>query len=139
MELENIFGKIDDFCLVFEPIFNAQVLPARTQIRVRKTQLCLSEVMTIIIYFHISGYRNFKDYYLKHLTRSHQKEFPKLVSYNRFLQLIPSALIPLMCYLNSQKGENTGLSFIDSMSIPICHPKRAKRNKVFQLFEFSSK
>lgn len=37
-----------------------------------------------------------------------------------------------MYYLNTRKGPNTGISFIDSTSIPICHPKRAKRNKVFK-------
>jgi hypothetical protein len=62
----------------------------------------------------------------------HQQDFPCLVSYNRFIELIPYTLMPLICYLNTQKGNCTGISFIDSMGIPICHNKRAKRNKVFK-------
>ena len=88
--------------------------------------------MTIIVYFHRSSYRNFKDYYLKHIFKYCQGEFPNLVSYQRFVELMPNALIPLMYYLNTRKGLNTGISFIDSTSIPICHSKRAKTNKVFK-------
>jgi hypothetical protein len=47
-------------------------------------------------------------------------------------ELMPDALLPLICYLNSRKGQCSGISFIDSMGIPICHNKRAKRNKVFR-------
>jgi hypothetical protein len=88
--------------------------------------------MTIIVYFPHSSYRNFKDYYQKNLVKYYQKEFPRLVSYNRFIELMPHSLIPLISYLNCRKGEITGISFIDSTAIPICHPKRAKRNKVFR-------
>jgi hypothetical protein len=87
--------------------------------------------MTIIIYFHHSSYRNFKHYYQNHLQVYHFQDFPNLVSYNRFVQLKSSALIPLIFYLNTRKGRCTGISFIDTMGIPICHNKRAKRNKVF--------
>jgi hypothetical protein len=47
---------------------------------------------------------------------------------------MPSALMPLLCYLNTRKGSVTGISFIDATKIPICHNARAKRNKVFQGF-----
>jgi hypothetical protein len=87
--------------------------------------------MTIIIYFHHSSYRNFKHYYQNHIQVYHFQDFPNLVSYNRFVQLQSSALIPLIFYLNTRKGRCTGISFIDTMGIPICHNKRAKRNKVF--------
>jgi hypothetical protein len=60
--------------------------------------------------------------------------FRSLVSYNRFVELIPCALIPLICYLNTRKGEVTGISFIDATKIPICYNARALRNKVFKGF-----
>jgi hypothetical protein len=131
MELEKLFCEIDDFCLIFEESFQSKAIASQKQRRRRKSQLCLSEVMTIIVYFHHSSYRNFKSYYQQNLAKYHQKEFPCLVSYNRFVELIPDVLMPLILYLNSRKGKITGISFIDSTSIPICHPKRAKRNKVF--------
>ncbi|MDP5015824.1 MAG: IS982 family transposase [Dolichospermum sp.] len=132
MELETIFWEIDDFCRYFEPIFQAQLIPSESKKRIRSSQLCLSEIMTIIVYFHGSSYRNFKDYYQKHIRKYCQNEFPKLVSYQRFIELMPNALMPLIYYLNSRKGINTDINFIDSTSIPICHPKRARRNKVFK-------
>ena len=130
MEIEELFCKIDDFCLAFEESFKSKLIAHKTTQRVRKSQLCLSEVMTIVINFHRSSYRNFKAYY-QHLLQFYQKEFPLLVSYNRFIELIPQALMPLLLYLNYHDIDVTGINFIDSTPIPICHPKRAKRNKVF--------
>ena len=57
-----LFCNIDDFCLAFEPEFNKRLLEDGTKKRNRKGKLCLSEVMTIIIWFHRSAYRTFKDY-----------------------------------------------------------------------------
>lgn len=132
MELEKVFCEIDDFCATFEKTFKPKIITSQKQQRQNKCQLCLSEVMTIIVYFHHSSYRTFKDYYKKSLVKYYQKEFPQLVSYNRFVELMPHALIPLISYLNSRKGDITRISFIDSTAIPICHPKRAKKNKVFR-------
>jgi len=133
MNLTELFCKLDDFCAGFEAELNSKLIPDSAQIskRQRKSRLSLSEVMTIIVYFHQSDYRTFKSYYLTKILQYHQNDFPNLVSYNRFVELMSSSLIPLIYYLNSRKGQNTGLSFIDSTRLPICHPKRAKRNKVF--------
>ncbi len=45
---------------------------------------------------------------------------------------MPSALMTLICYLNTRKGEVTGISFIDATRLPICSNFRATRNKVFE-------
>jgi len=47
-----------------------------------------------------------------HLT----KEFPQLVSYPRFVALIPRMMLPRLSYLQSRYGACTGISFIDSTS-----------------------
>ena len=44
----------------------------------------------------------------------------------------PSTLIPLMAYLRSCLGASTGIGFIDSTSIKVCHNRRIKQHKVFQ-------
>lgn len=131
MNLTSLFCQIDDFCARIEAEVNSQFMPSSSQAIKRRSRLCLSEIMTIIVYFHQSDYRTFKNYYLTRILNHHQQDFPNLVSYNRFVELMPSSLIPLIYYLNSRKGKNTGLSFIDSTRLPICHPQRAKRNKVF--------
>ena len=131
MKLILLFCEIDDFCIGFESQFKSTLISSCSGKRKRKSRLSLSEIMTIIVLFHQSSYRTFKDYYLDKILKYHQEDFPNLVSYNRFVELMPSSLLPLIYYLNSRKGQNTGLSFIDSTRLPICHPNRAKRNQVF--------
>jgi hypothetical protein len=58
-------------------------------------------------------------------------EFPRLVSYNRFVELMPRVLVPLWFYLHSRKGQVTGISFIDSTPIAVCHNRRISSHKVF--------
>lgn len=126
-----LFCDTDDFCQGFEPQFKKHLLQDGTIKRQKKGSLCLSEVMTIIVWFHQSGYRTFKDYYIKEVTGHLGWAFPHLVSYNRFVELIPSALFPLCCYLRTRKGRCSGISFIDSMAIHVCHNRRISSNKVF--------
>ena len=102
--------------------------------------MSLSEVMTIAIHFHQSKYRTFKDYYLKYVCEYLTDYFPNLVSYSRMVELMPNVLTvcwagdPPSClyYLKSRRGKVTGISFVDSTAIPVCHPKRISRNKVFK-------
>ncbi len=84
MELETLFDDVDDFCLIFEPSFNRQILSSKQKKRIKNSRLSLSEIMTIIIYFHHSSYRNFKHYYQNHIQVYHFQDFPNLVSYNRY-------------------------------------------------------
>ena len=132
MEIEKLFCDVDDFCADFEKKWQQELLPSSKRKRHKKFNLCLSEVMTIIIYFHQSSYRNFKDYYTKHVCNYFPKYFPNLVSYNRFVELKKSALIPLCWYLHLHRGQSTGINFIDSTSLEICLNERAKRNRVFR-------
>ncbi len=84
MDILPVFCDIDDFCLLFEPRWHQQMLTAGERLRRRPVTLSLSEVMTIIVLFHSSGYRDFKTYYTQQVQRRLSSAFPKLVSYNRF-------------------------------------------------------
>ncbi len=99
--------------------------------RKRKGNLSLSEIMTIMIHFHQSGYRTFKGYYLKHVQKYLSEEFPGLVSYSHFTRLMARAFVALVFYLISKKGNCTGISFVDSTPIRVCKKKRIKAHKVF--------
>jgi hypothetical protein len=125
-----LFCPIDDFCLKFEPEFIRRLLADGTRKRIRKCTLSLSEIMTIIIWFHRSSYRTFKDYYTKEVCTHLRWAFPKLVSYNRFVELMPCALLPLCCYLLTRKGNCSGISFIDSTPIAVCHNRRIHSHRV---------
>lgn len=93
----------------------------------------LSEIITIIIYFHFSDYRKFKYYYKNYICRFYRNYFPNLLSYNRFVEIMPHSLIPLLLYVNNNcLGEVTGISFIDSTVLPVCHNRRISSHKVFK-------
>ena len=91
----------------------------------------LSEIMTIMIYWHQS---DFKSFYTKHLLVHLRSEFPGAVSYNRFLELIPFASLPLFVFAKCLGAECTGKSFIDSIKLRVCDNRRINSHKVFKEF-----
>lgn len=131
MSLIPIFCEIDDFCGDFEPILNRHLLDDGNRKRLRRSTLARSEVMTIIVEFHRSNYRTFKHYYNQHVCVYLRWAFPKVVSYNRFVELMADALLPLCAYLHTRKGSCSGISFIDSMPIAVCHNRRIHSHRVF--------
>ena len=132
MSLVETFSDVDDFCKQFEPVWERFQLKSGLRQRKRKGNLSLSEIMTIMIHFHQSGYRPFKWYYVHHVKKHLSEEFPDLVSYSRFTRLMARAFIPLVFYLISKKGDCTGISFVDSTPIRVCKNKRIKAHKVFK-------
>jgi len=104
----------------------------------RRTRLTLSEMMTIIIHFHQSGYRTFKSYYQSYVLVHLQGEFPGLISYSRFVRLMKRAVVPLFFYLKTSQGACTGISFVDSTPIQVCHTvisSAIRSSKVWQRVE----
>jgi hypothetical protein len=90
--------------------------------------------MTIMVGFHLSGYGTFKYYYLNDVLNYQRSYFPGLVSYNRFVELIQGSLVPLCCFLTSRFGQCSGISFIDSTKISVCHNRRIGSHKVMAEF-----
>lgn len=131
MSLLELFVEVDDFCQAFEAQVGKQQLPGKGK-RGPAPNLSASEIMTIVIDFHQEGYRNFKDYYLKQVCQYLTGEFPKLPSYNRFVEVMSGVLLPLTAYLQSRYGACTGISFVDSTAIAVCHNCRIRRHKVFK-------
>ena len=68
----------------------------------------------------------------QHVQVHLNSEFPDLVSYERFVALMPSVLAPLCAYLFSCYGRCTGISFIDSTPITVCHNRRIHSHDVFE-------
>jgi hypothetical protein len=132
MDLTEFFCEIDDFCQDWLSTFSLTLFPAQGNSLPKYCRMTLSEVMTIVIHFHQSKYRTFKDYYLKHVCQYLTDYFPNLVSYNRMVELMPNVLMACLYYLKSRRGQVNGISFVDSTAIPVCHPKRISRNKVFK-------
>jgi|TARA_Y100000310_G_C20497732_1_gene722380 hypothetical protein len=131
MSLLELFCHVDDFYQSFQPYWHRHLLKVGHVRRRRFSRLSPSEIMTILIYFHQSHYRNFKAFYTKHVMIHLGQEFPGLVSYNRFVELMPSVTIPLLFYFLRCKGNCSGIAFVDATPIKVCHNRRIRRHKVF--------
>lgn len=131
MSLLELYCHVDDFCQEIEPQLEAQRIADGLQHRRRAGELCSSEIMTILIHFHQSQYRTFKAYYTKYVQVYLCSEFPTLVGYARFVQLMPRVLCLLCAYLFSLFGQCTGISFIDSTFLAVCDNRRIQQHKVF--------
>lgn len=129
--IENIFCEIDDFCKEFYQNQSYRILPNPNRKRIRYCKMASSEIMTIIILFHLSHYRTFKDYYHECVIKYLKPYFPTLVSYNRFLELKSSVILQLAVYMKHKAGAETGMYYIDSTTLKVCHNRRIYRHKVF--------
>lgn len=133
--LTELFCHVDDFCQAFLPHWDQHLLASGKKQRQRSRSLTISEIMTILIAFHQSHYRDFKAYYCDQVLKNWLPEFPKLVSYPRFVEYTPSALVPLLVYLRTCcLGDCSGISFIDSTSLDVCLNQRIHCHKVFSGF-----
>lgn len=126
-----IFCFVDEFVKNFESELTKMMIESGEKKRkpTNKTIMSMSEIITILIMYSFSYSKNFKYYYLLFIDR---KSFPNLVSYNRFIELMPRALPYLAALVSWCKGEQTGTYFVDSTSLPICSNKRISSNKVFK-------
>lgn len=131
MSLLKLFCHVDDFCQVFLPAVRIQLREGGICQRQRARGLSESEIMTLLILFHQSHYRDFKAFYTQYVLVHLRNEFPGLVSYTRFVEFIPTVLVPLCAYLRCCMGTCTGISFLDSTDVTVCHNKRISQHKVF--------
>jgi len=128
-----IFFEIDEFYKHFEDSFHSHLLHKNKNPLKRVSELSLSEIMTIIILFHTGGFRNFKHLYKGYVQVHLTNDFPQLVSYNRFVELMGRTLIPLIAFqIHKQKGIVTGISFIDSTALAVCRNQKIHKHRVFK-------
>lgn len=129
MDIVPLFCEIDDFCVGFEPVWRGQALSVKQ--RQRSATMHLSEVLTILVWYHMIGYRDFKRYYTEYVQKELRWAFPRQVSYTRFVELERDALVPLCAYLRTRLGRCTGIAFIDSTPLAVCHNRRIPSHRVF--------
>ncbi len=131
--ITEIFCDVDDFMREFEDLYRQKLLEDKSYRSKLNSKLSMSEIMTIVIYFHHYGNRTFKDFYLKTVSINLKREFPNLVSYNRFVELMQTVLVPLSAFLQLKRlVRSDEITFIDSTRIKVCHNKRIKRNRTFK-------
>lgn len=129
--LIKIFCLVDDFCQKFYPKWQKYSIDQGVKKRNRLSRINPSEIITIIIFFHTEGHKNFKQYYTEHVLKYLTNYFNYLPSYSYMVRILKHMIIPLYFFLKSFMGEETAIYFIDSTTIEACHVKRTSRNKVF--------
>ncbi len=124
--LTELYCDIDDCCQYYQAQIKQHLLELKSnkQTRNRACKISISEIITILILFHQIKYKNFKNYYNFYFNRLLHKDFPNLPSYNRFIELVPRAIFAMCGYLLSLFGKCTGVSYIDSTPLKVCHNKR---------------
>jgi hypothetical protein len=131
MDLTTLYCSIDDFWKSFQQEWDKHLIDSGKTKRGPEPKLSTPEMLTIVILFHQSNYRTFKHFYV-YVNNYLRKDFLNLISYSNFVYSMKDLFIPLFAYLLQRRGEITGIAFIDSTSLDVCHNKRIKRNKVFQ-------
>ena len=53
-----------------------------------------------------------------------------VVSYQRFVELVPTTIGPLCAYVQTCLGQWCGLSFVDSTPRAVCHNRRMGQHRV---------
>jgi hypothetical protein len=127
-----LYCIVDDFCKEFYPAWEKQLLKQGLKKRRTPSRLSPSELITIVIYFHMLRFRDFKTYYTRYVMTHLRDSFPDLVSYSHMVNLLKSIAVPLCIFVQSLTGEQTGIYFIDSTILKACHIKREKQHRVFQ-------
>ena len=138
--LISTFCRIDDFCIIYEKQQKHKLIGRLSNRRYGNQQkLSTSEIMTILVMFQAVKYRTFKSFYTEFISVYWKEYFPKAPSYNRFVELIPSALVPLTAFIANHQANRSGIYFVDATKLPVCHNLREKRHKVFASFAGKSK
>jgi hypothetical protein len=135
MDLTAIFCLCDDFyksivseirpeqTFIFKKQYDVDLIP--------NSRMTIPEIMTIILRFHLSGYHDLKHFFL-FVSIYWRHYFPQIVSYSRFIELLPSAAFFLNALLVSLLGKPEGDIYIDSSAIAVCKNKRIYNHKVFR-------
>jgi len=130
-KLIEIFCECDDFCQFFT-YWLEQNHPDKRPIF--RGGLTISEIITILINYHLSGHKCFEYYYKKMILNELQSYFPLAPSYKHFLSKIPKVMdyVYMFQQFVAFRSELTGLYIIDSKKLPVCDNRRIKSHQVFQ-------
>lgn len=129
-----LFCMADDFYKFFDSMMSKYTLKAVMKRSYhRSSTMSKAEIMLIMILFHDSGYRCLKHFYIEKVCRHMRHLFPKVVSYNRFVELEKEVAIPLALFIKKVLlGKCTGISFVDSTPLRVCRNQRIHIHKTFK-------
>lgn len=129
--LEEVFCEVDDFCKAFDAQWAAHLVGSGKKPRGPDPGLCDSEIIVLLLVLHGSGYKYLKSFYNGPMGEVLRRYFPGMPCYERFVTLQKRVFVPLMFFMHSRLGRRTGIYYIDSTALPVCHNRRIQRHKTF--------
>lgn len=131
--LTEIFCMFDDFNNELRIHLDSSALTDGDGSKPRgpKSGLCNSEIMTIMVLYHRSGFKHLKTFYEGVVLKTLIKDFPGAPCYARFIAMMKRVWAPMTIFLHSIMGRKTGTYYIDSTKLCVCDNRRIKRHKVF--------
>ena len=95
-----LFCFADDFCKFFDRMVAKDTFKNTIKRSYhRNSTMSKAEIMLIIILFHDSNYRCLKQFYQEWVCKHLRHLFPKVVSYNRFVELEREVAVPLALFI----------------------------------------
>jgi hypothetical protein len=135
-QITTIFVKVDDFCKEFESKIKEikiKTIEDGKKRRNRSSLMSDSEIITIMVGFHLGAHKTFKHYYEQIVCGYWRDLFPKTLSYNRFVELKQRSFLVFALFLKEKcLGKCTGISFMDSTPLKVCRNQRIHSHKVFK-------
>jgi len=124
--LIELFIDVDDFCNTHEKW--------KTTHELKKLTTAFETALKSDNYYHQSGYKCFEYYYKRLVLPVLKPYFPKIVGYKYFLSLIEKCFETIFLFLQWQvkSSEPTGIYYVDSKRLPVCHNRRIHSHKVFK-------
>jgi hypothetical protein len=129
-----LFCMADDFCKFFDRMVAKYTFKSTAKRSYhRNSTMSKAEIMLIMILFHDSNYRCLKHFYQERVCKHLRHLFPKVVSYNRFVELKREVAVPLALFIKKVLlGKCTGISFVDSTPLRVCCNQRIHIHKTFK-------
>ena len=133
-KVTELFCMADDFCKFFDRMVAKYTFKSAVKRSYhRNSTMSKAEIMLIMILFHDSNYRCLKHFYQERVCKHLRHLFPKVVSYNRFVELEREVAVPLALFIKKVLlGKCTGISFVDSTPLRVCRNQRIHIHKTFK-------
>ena len=133
-KVTEIYCMADDFCKEFAlQQEKYMVKESNHNHRNKPNRMNDAEIMVILILVHSGGFRCFKHYYNEYVCKHLTHLFPRVVSYNRFVELEKDILLPLTIFIKQVLlGTCTGISFVESTPLRVCRNQRILVHKTFE-------
>lgn len=131
-DITALFCIIDDLFLKFESVYWKYLKQLKHRKRLRSTNLRLSEIILIAVWYKTSQFNNFKAFY-SYIGHSYADLFRCLPCYQRMVNLINMHQLAIHAlHFTLMKSPQCSHLWVDSTSLPVCKNQRIQRHKALK-------